>query len=894
MKTEKPSLPVLPLRGTVVYPGVAVPISAGRPGTVEAVQESLEGDRRLFAVAQRKDVDQPRGALLYKTGTIVRVLQTHRARRGIQLLVQGESRARAELYEEDGEAMLRATLLPVERIVPADAQDPAFAALDAELRQRAAELGTRRGVPSEALSQLIQGMEDPGAFADLVAFYLEQSAPEKQALLEMLNDEERMRACLVAVEKELVRIDAQEDIQAKVQEHLGERQREMLLREQMKQIRKELGEEGERSEVEELRERLAALELGDTARKEVERELRRLGRTQSQSAEYQVIRTYLEWVSELPWNARTDDKIDLQVAEEILAEDHYGLADVKDRVLEFLAVRKLQQERAPEEAPAGDGLADATEAGEAHVGAEPAGDSAAGSPSSAASSDPAAGPGSAAGAGSASRSAGDSGRPGSEPSQDDAAGDGGTPPGGSGRPEQDLAGASGSKGPILLFAGPPGVGKTSIARSIARSVGRKYVRISLGGARDEADIRGHRRTYVGSMPGRIIQGIKEAGAKNPVFLLDEVDKLGVSFQGDPSSALLEVLDPAQNRTFIDHYLGVPFDLSEVLFIATANSADRIPAPMLDRMELVEFRGYTEKEKLEIARRYLVPRQVRESGLREEEIDIDEEAILAVVRKYTREAGVRQLERETGKLARKVARQIASGASPEVKITPKTAGEMLGQPRVHPERRASEDSVGVATGMFYTPMGGDIMFVEASVMPGEGELVLTGQLGDVMKESARAALSYAKSHMDALDISAGALDKREIHIHVPAGAVPKDGPSAGVTMATALVSAVSGRKVRSDLAMTGELTLTGRVLPVGGVREKVLGAVRAGIDEIVLPQENRTHLEDLPHAVREELTVHLVDDLHRVVELALRRPEKRTRAWTGTTAEGDATEPHAPL
>ena len=856
MKTEKPSLPVLPLRGTVVYPGVAVPISAGRPGTVEAVQESLEGDRRLFAVAQRKDVDQPRGALLYKTGTIVRVIQTHRARRGIQLLVQGESRARAELYEEDGEAMLRATLSPVERIAPPDVQDPAFAALDAELRQRAAELGTRRGVPSEALSQLIQGMEDPGAFADLVAFYLEQPAPEKQALLEMLDDEERMRACLVAVEKELVRIDAQEDIQAKVQEHLGERQREMLLREQMKQIRKELGEEGERSEVEELRERLAALELGDTASKEVERELRRLGRTQSQSAEYQVIRTYLEWVSELPWNVRTDDKIDLKVAEDILAEDHYGLADVKDRVLEFLAVRKLQQERAAEEAAAEDGLAEANGAGDASAAPEPAGDA-------------------------------------DDPPPDDPAGD--PPSDGSGRPEQDLSnGASGSKGPILLFAGPPGVGKTSIARSIARSVGRKYVRISLGGARDEADIRGHRRTYVGSMPGRIIQGIKEAGAKNPVFLLDEVDKLGVSFQGDPSSALLEVLDPAQNRTFIDHYLGVPFDLSEVLFIATANSADRIPAPMLDRMELVEFRGYTEKEKLEIAQRYLVPRQVRESGLREEEIDIDEEAILAVVRKYTREAGVRQLERETGKLARKVARQIASGASPEVKITPKTAGEMLGQPRVHPERRASEDSVGVATGMFYTPMGGDIMFVEASVMPGEGELVLTGQLGDVMKESARAALSYAKSHMDALDIAAGALDKREIHIHVPAGAVPKDGPSAGVTMATALVSAVSGRKVRSDLAMTGELTLTGRVLPVGGVREKVLGAVRAGIDEIILPNENRTHLEDLPRPVLEELTVHLVDDLHRVVELALRRPEKKTRPWAGTTAEGDATEPHAPL
>ncbi|MYJ10437.1 MAG: endopeptidase La, partial [Gemmatimonadetes bacterium] len=433
--------------------------------------------------------------------------------------------------------------------------------------------------------------------------------------------------------------------------------------------------------------------------------------------------------------------------------------------------------------------------------------------------------------------------------------------------------SNGGKGPILLFVGPPGVGKTSIARSIARSVGRKYVRISLGGARDEADIRGHRRTYVGAMPGRIVQGMKEAGSKNPVFLLDEVDKLGVSFQGDPSAALLEVLDPAQNSTFIDHYLGVPFDLSEVLFIATANYEDRIPAPLLDRMETVEFRGYTESEKSEIALRYLLPRQLRESGLREDELAVERDSILAVIQKYTREAGVRQLERELGKLARKVARKIAAAESEGMEITPTIAEDLLGRPRVHPERRAAHDAVGVATGMFYTPMGGDIMFVEASVMPGEGALVLTGQLGDVMKESARAALSYAKSNYAELNIDEHALDKREIHIHVPAGAVPKDGPSAGITMATALISAVSGRKVRADLAMTGELTLTGRVLPIGGVKEKVLGAVRAGIQEIIIPNENEAHLEDLPDAVRNELTVHLVEDLDRVVELAMPAPRK---------------------
>ena len=822
------SLPVLPLRDTVVYPGVAVPISAGRAGTVEAVQEALEGDRRLFAVAQNENQDDPDPQILYAVGTVVRIIQTHRVRGGIQLLVQGESRARAVAYTDDGEAMLRATLVPLERDSIPNQKDPAIKALDAELRERAAELGTRRGVSAEALNQLIQGVDDPGSFADLVAFYLDLPTSEKQALLETLGDEDRMRAALVAVERELVRIDAQEDIQAKVQEELGERQREMLLREQMKQIRKELGEEGERDDVEELRDRIGKLELSETARTEVDRELRRLDRTAPQAAEYQVIRTFLEWITELPWSNRTDDKIDLHRADEILEEDHYGLEDVKDRVLEFLAVRKLQQERFGED---GDDAESAAEGGVPSAAAEAEGDS---------------------------------------PAEDDASADDDPLAG-------DLYASNGGKGPILLFAGPPGVGKTSIARSIARSVGRKYVRISLGGARDEADIRGHRRTYVGALPGRIIQGMKEAGSKNPVFLLDEVDKLGVSFQGDPSAALLEVLDPAQNSTFIDHYLGIPFDLSEVLFIATANYEDRIPAPLLDRMETVEFRGYTEKEKLEIARRYLLPRQMRESGLREHELTIGDDAILNVIQKYTREAGVRQLERELGKLARKVARKIASAESEGMEITPVIGQELLGRPRVHPEHRAAEDTVGVATGMFYTPMGGDIMFVEASVMPGEGALVLTGQLGDVMKESARAALSYAKSNYSTLNIAESALESREIHIHVPAGAIPKDGPSAGITMATALISAVSGRKVRADVAMTGELTLTGRVLPIGGVKEKVLGAVRAGIQEVILPHDNEAHLEDLPEAVRNSLTVHLVADLDRVVELALLNPKKKVVA-----------------
>lgn len=807
------TLPVLPLRDTVVYPGVAVPISAGRPGTVEAVQEALDGDRRMFAVAQRDNVDDPLPEYLYSVGTVVRIIQTHRMRGGMQLLVQGEGRAQALSYHDEGQAMLHAVLLEMDRQEPQNPSDPAFQALDRELRDRAAELGTRRGVPAEALNQLIQGVDESGPFADLVAFYLELDTADKQKLLETLADEERMRACLVSVERELARIDAQEEIQAQVQTELGARQREMLLREQLKAIQKELGDEEERDDIEEMRDRIEELELTEDQRLEINRELRRLERTSPQSAEYQVIRTFLEWITELPWNERTEEKIDLEKAETILEEDHYGLEDIKDRILEFLAVRKLQLDRMSEKDAEHE-----VETDEEMSGSE------------------------------------------SENEESELA------------PEEALPG----RGPILLFVGPPGVGKTSIAQSIARSLGRNYVRISLGGARDEADIRGHRRTYVGAMPGRIVQGMRQAKTKNPVFLLDEVDKLGVSFQGDPSSALLEVLDPEQNSTFVDHYLGIPFDLSEVLFIATANYRDRIPGPLLDRMERVDFSGYTEAEKLEIGKRYLLPRQLKENGLHEQELEMGDDALLAIIQKYTREAGVRQLEREVGKFARKVARRIAADKIDELQATEVDVRELLGRPRVHPEQMAAEDTVGVATGMFYTPMGGDIMFVEASVMPGEGNFVLTGQLGDVMKESARAALSYAKAHWKELGIAEDSLQGKEVHIHVPAGAVPKDGPSAGITMATALISAVSGKKVRSDLAMTGELTLTGRVLPIGGVKEKVLGAVRAGINQIIVPIENEADLEDIPEDLRSSLTFHLASTLDDVVNIALTERKKRKR------------------
>jgi len=802
------TLPVIPLREAVLFPGVTSPIAAGRPGTLRAIEAALKTeDKTIFVVAQRENLEDVSPEILYSMGTVATIGPVQRGPSGMRLLLNGVYRGVAMRLDEEDEYLV-AAVREAEEMPPLDPTAPEFTALYAEARERASELGRRAGMPKEAVQQFLAETSEPGRFADLVAGHLDLKPVEAQHLLEELSIEERLRSVLLHIQRQIDVIDAQESIKSQVQEELGDRHREAFLRQQLKAIQKELGEDNGREDLEELKVKLEELPLPEAARKEVDREMSRLERMGPEGMEAQVIRTYLETICELPWDKHTDERLDISKASAILEEDHYGLGDVKDRILEFLAVRLLQLRKEAAESEEEPEVVETSE-----------------------DSDPA------------------------------------------NAPSPTLARDAVGRNPILLFVGPPGVGKTSVAQSIARAMGREYVRISLGGVRDEADIRGHRRTYVGAMPGRIIHGMKQAGSRNPVFLLDEVDKLGASYQGDPGSALLEVLDPAQNDTFTDHYLGVPFDLSEVQFICTANFLQNIPVPLQDRMEVVEFAGYTENEKLEIAKRYLIPRQVKQTGLSDEQITFSDESAQEVVTRYTRESGVRQLEREIGRLSRKVARKIVADEIENFTVGRDQVAELLGRPKVHPEHAAESDQIGVATGMFYTPMGGDIMFVEASPMAGKGNLVLTGQLGDVMKESAQAAWTYAKAHTEELFIDPRDFSQ-DVHIHVPAGAIPKDGPSAGITMATALVSALSGRPARNDVAITGEITLSGRVLPIGGVKEKILGAARAGISTIVLPKANEADLEDLPEEIRNGLTVHLVEELGEALSHTLRGGEFR--------------------
>ncbi len=772
-------VPVVPVRGSVIYPTMVMPIDAGRKLSVNAIDAALERDRVVLIVAQRdKEVEEPGPDDLFTTGTVCNILRMRKNPDGsVQVLVQCFARARVKKFER-ADGHLEAE---VEALKDELGNEIEVKALYREVKERFSELLKEGKYVAPDVAQFIQNLEDPAQLADYIAFHMDFKLEDKQKILELPTVAERLKRVLALLNTELELIETQRRIQQQVKEEIDRNQREYFLREQMKAIQRELhGEEGE-EEVEEFRKKIEALNLPEAVRKEAERELNRLSRMHPDSAEAAVIRTYLDWIVNLPWNKRTEDNLDIERAKKILDEDHYGLEKVKDRVLEYLAVRKLKAERAKR--------------GEI--------------------------------------------------------------------PEEEV-----NKGPILLFVGPPGVGKTSIAKSIARALGRKYVRVSLGGARDESDIRGHRRTYIGAMPGRIIQGLRQAGTKNPVFLLDEVDKMGQSFQGDPAAALLEVLDPAQNKEFVDHYLGVPFDLSEVMFIATANFPQLIPAPLMDRMELIEFTSYLEDEKLQIAKRYLLPRQLKENGLTERQVKITDAALRRLITHYTREAGVRNLEREIGSLLRKAARRILEEGKKRIRITEKDLEKYLGPPRYLPETEAREPQVGVATGMYYTPVGGDIMFVEVSVMPGKGQLILTGQLGDVMKESARAALTYAKKNAERFGIPLEKFEKSDIHIHVPAGAIPKEGPSAGVAITSALVSALTEVPVRHDIAMTGEITLTGRVLPIGGVREKVLGARRAGIREVILPKQNEPDLKDIPRHLQKDMTFHFVENLDEVLDLAI--------------------------
>jgi len=800
---------LLPLKNVVVFPHMTMTLLVGRGKSIRAVEQAVQEGRLLMVSAQTDAaIDDPKPEDIYRTGCIVELGQVTRLADGnMQIAITGRTRATIEQYTSTEPAL---------RVQVQERPDrPVIAAAAGTILTEAKELFEQytkvaRRPPTAEVVSAVLSINDIGTLADALAAHLSLPVSEKQALLEQFDPLRRLERVVTILADEINALEVERDIKRKVRAQIDKTQREYYLKEQLKAIQEEL-EGGVQSEIQQWRERLAAKQLPPYAEEKVKREITRLERMPPSSAEAVVLQNYLDWVLSLPWNERTEDRLDIRIAQQVLDEDHYGLEKVKERIIEYLAVRQLTQMLAAR------GLQDGQQRAEAR-----------------------------------------------------------------------------GKGAILCFIGPPGVGKTSLARSIARAMGRKFVRISLGGVRDEAEIRGHRRTYVGSMPGRIIQAMRQAGTRNPVILLDEVDKLGADFRGDPAAALLEVLDPEQNSTFSDHYIEIPYDLSEVLFICTGNVLYSIPRPLVDRMEVIEIGGYTEDEKVAIAQRYLLPKQLREHGLAPEQVHIPEATLRRIIREYTREAGVRTLERRLAAICRKAARQVLEGKTGTIRVTSRQLEEYLGPPRYRPDQALQPDTVGVAMGLAWTEHGGELLPVEVVTMPGHGNLTITGHLGEVMKESARAALSYARSRAQELGIDPEFQEKVDLHIHLPEGAIPKDGPSAGITMATALISALSGRPVRGDVAMTGEITLRGRVLAIGGLKEKVMAAHRAGIKTIIIPKENERDLVDVPARVRRSMEVVLAETMEDVLRVALRerpaqQPVQVAAIAGGTAADDDETE-----
>ncbi len=762
-------LPIMPLRNTVVFPHQVVPLAVGREKSLNLLKY-LDEENKIIGLVSQKDgsLEEPAEEDLYEWGTAAMILKKFRMPDGSeQLIVQGMYRIKVLSYNKN-EPHFEATVLPVQEVFEESVEVEALVNNLKMLFQKIVDLSPY--LTSEH-RVMVLNTDDPSKLVDIIASQINFSVSEKQEILETADVVKRLEKVHYLLNKEMQVLELGSKIQSEVQGELNKTQRQYYLREQLKAIKKELGEyEDESTEIEDLRERLAKIKMPKEVFKVAEKELNRLARMSPMASEYTVSRTYIDWLLDMPWNKKTRDRLNVKAAEKILDDDHYGLEKVKKRILEYLAVRQLKSDM---------------------------------------------------------------------------------------------------KGPILCFVGPPGVGKTSLGRSIARALGRKFSRMSLGGVRDEAEIRGHRRTYVGALPGRIIQEIKKLGSSNPLIMLDEIDKLGMDFRGDPSSALLEVLDPEQNFSFTDHYLEVPFDLSKVMFIATANVQDTIPPPLRDRMEIIEINGYTEEEKLRIAERYLLPKQLEAHGLSQSTLHFSQKAIRKIIHSYTREAGVRNLERELATVIRGVAREVVEGRTTPKNITPASLQRYLGPERFFSEIAERTSRPGVATGLAWTPVGGDILFIETSKMAGKGSLSLTGKLGDVMKESASAALSYLRSNSKAYDLEEGFYEKYDVHIHVPAGAIPKDGPSAGITMFTALYSLFTGKCVKDNLAMTGEITLRGMVLPVGGIKEKVLAAKRAGIRQVILPEKNRKDLEEIPKQNIKGLDFHFVNEVDEVIKLAIK-------------------------